>query len=169
MNCQQTRLWISDRLGGALESGWEAELEGHLEGCRSCARFAEEQARLDALLTAESMEWEPPRRVWNGIEQRLTERPEGFLEAAAKALRGLFAAPDLRPALVGLALMLALSLGLMKLPGEPDAEFLAELEAYELKVESNNPFLRHDTAWNPFFPMKVGRDQNLFEQTRNQR
>ncbi len=169
MNCQSWRLQISDHLGGALDPDREAGLLAHLETCPACARFADQQAELDALLGADSLELEPPRRMWNQIQARLSRPPETFREAAARWTRDLLGVPSLRQALAGMAVMLFVSLALINQPRQRDSDFLAELESYQMDVGGHNPFLREDTSWNPFFPMRVARDQNLFEESRNQR
>jgi anti-sigma factor RsiW len=100
MTCEELDLRLDDWLDGALADTEAREVEAHLASCAAC-REAERQLRqLLAHATALPRSVVPPRDLWPGIVERLTQGP------AWSAVRGLPLALLATAAVVVLAILL---------------------------------------------------------------
>jgi hypothetical protein len=78
MNCQQFQCQISEWIDAELEKPLEVDLRGHLDNCHHCSSvYRDLMAIKSCPLDLEA--FEPPIRVWKGIEARLYS--EGLIQS----------------------------------------------------------------------------------------
>jgi predicted anti-sigma-YlaC factor YlaD len=160
MNCEAWRTEIVALVDGSCEPREIPKVERHLGVCPACRSFYREQLELSALLGAPELEATPPEHLWYRIESRLQPvRKEVGWAARWVGWLDLWRFPALRYAAVSALVLIVASLFFLNLgeSARSDPRVLAQLEAYDLRVEGN-PFLARlgepRTPSNPFFTIE---------------
>lgn len=162
MNCRQWHLDIIEQLDAALSKERSDQVEAHVRSCPRCATFRAEQRSLQAHLEAERrIQLEPRQELWARIETRLPESQPHVAQPVSWSPFDLFRQPQFSYGLAALVL-LALTAIVGIQTGEPDREFLAQLDAFDLEV-TDNPFLATMEDQNPFFNLEGLEPENPFE------
>lgn len=173
MNCEGWRIQIVALIDGSCEPREIPQVERHLSECASCQSFYREQLEFSALLGAPEMEATPPEYLWYRIESRLegVEAPAGWSSRLSGWL-DIWRSPALRYVTVSTSVLLLASLLFLSIrdSGRDNQRLLAQLDAYEMRVEGN-PFLNQlgaaPTPSNPFFSIEPTRN-NPFQAKGNQ-
>jgi mycothiol system anti-sigma-R factor len=107
MECEEARFGLYALLDNELDIATNLEVLSHLEGCASCQRELELDARLKALVQEQLSTHVPPPELWGKVMQRIERETEGarpswpvfgrrwprarLFQAAAAAVMVLFA------------------------------------------------------------------------------
>jgi anti-sigma factor RsiW len=173
MNCEGWRIQIVALVDGSCEPRELPKVERHLNDCATCQSFYREQLEFSTLLGSPEMEATPPEHLWFRIESRLQrqEAPTTWSSRLSGWL-DVWRFPALRYAAISSSVLLLASLLFLSIgnSGGDNQRLLAQLDAYQLRVEGN-PFLARlggaPTPNNPFFSIEPTR-LNPFQAKGNQ-
>lgn len=155
MKCNDWKIKISVLLDGALPEAETKTVLQHLEFCRDCRAFHEENSAISALFAIRAENKEPSPFIWNKIERRITSASE---KHQGHSLLDYFRLPRFAYGLASAALLLSLAaIVQLRGPSTEERRLLAEIETYNIEVQGN-PFLERieQTSRNPFFEYKAG-------------
>jgi anti-sigma factor RsiW len=89
ITCRESEDLVERRLDGELTADSEQDLEEHLAGCQACSRLLEQEAAVDAALTAHFADPGPAPQFGRRVLSRLAEDPMERLGWIADALNAV--------------------------------------------------------------------------------
>ena len=160
MKCKNWKIQISAYLDGALDKADRQAVIQHIESCRECRVFHEENVTLSSLFSVHAEGKSPSPFIWNKIERRITSANG---KTSRPSFLDHFRLPRLAYGMASAMLLISLAaLVQLRGPSVEDRQLLAEMDAYTIDVQGNpflnrtsneidNPFFRHETgSVNPF-------------------
>jgi predicted anti-sigma-YlaC factor YlaD len=89
ISCREAEDLVERRLDGELTADSERDLTEHLGGCQACSRLLDQEAAVDAALTAHFADPEPAPQFGRRVLTRLAEDPMERLGWIADALNAV--------------------------------------------------------------------------------
>lgn len=142
MKRRDWELLISAELDKATSPRQDSEVREALASDGALESFRQEQRDL-MLLLRKDVDLDPPASIWENIEARIIETSPLPKAAAAKPRSAWprWLVPQWTWAAAALSVLLVGALTVVQFQDDGVQEMLSELDAYELEVSGDNPYL----------------------------